>query len=65
LVVIVEKENHFGGNSAKASSGINALELSLNPKDSIDEFKKDTIKSKGGLNNELVDILIRGSEGII
>lgn len=56
-VVILEKEAKPGGNSMKASSGINAL--SLDQGDSHEAFKKDTVKSGGGLSRpELVETLV-------
>ena len=56
-VLVIEKEPKTGGNSAKASSGINAL----NPLggDSVEAFTEDTINSGGGLSDQsLVDILV-------
>lgn len=49
-IVLVEKMPKLGGNSAKASSGINAL----NPPggDSPELFASDTLSSGGGLSDE-------------
>lgn len=57
-VLLVEKEPKIGGNSAKASSGINAAVSRA------DEpvFEQDTLKSGGGLSNEvLVDYFVKQS----
>lgn len=55
-MLLVEKEPKIGGNSAKASSGINAA-IS---KDDEPVFEKDTLKSGGGLSNEaMVDYFIK------
>lgn len=57
-VLLVEKEPKIGGNSAKASSGINAA-IS---RDDEPVFEKDTLKSGGGLSNEvLVDYFVKQS----
>uniref|UniRef100_A0A7S2W7A0 fumarate reductase (NADH) n=1 Tax=Mucochytrium quahogii TaxID=96639 RepID=A0A7S2W7A0_9STRA len=65
-VVLVDKEGVAGGNSAKASSGINAIDLSskMMYDDSVERFKADTLKGSGKLGDEkheLVDILTEGS----
>ena len=60
-VVLVDKMARLGGNSAKASSGINAL----NPPagDSQQLFESDTEKSGGGLSKkELVSTLVVSAE---
>lgn len=44
-VFLLEKENHMGGNSAYASSGMNAINTESN-EDSYELFLKDTLKSK-------------------
>mmetsp|Transcript_9636 Transcript_9636/g.14274 ORF Transcript_9636/g.14274 Transcript_9636/m.14274 type:complete len:1290 (+) Transcript_9636:112-3981(+) len=47
-VVILEKEHRLGGNSNKASSGINALCPSEGPcDDEFESFRNDTIRSAG------------------
>lgn len=49
-VVIFEKNNVLGGNSAKASSGINAVNAAAG--DSTQAYAADTTKSGGGFSNE-------------
>eukprot|EP00520_Triparma_pacifica_P000455 CAMPEP_0118656284 /NCGR_PEP_ID=MMETSP0785-20121206/13412_1 /TAXON_ID=91992 /ORGANISM="Bolidomonas pacifica, Strain CCMP 1866" /LENGTH=1072 /DNA_ID=CAMNT_0006549143 /DNA_START=173 /DNA_END=3388 /DNA_ORIENTATION=+ len=63
-VVLVEKETRMGGNSAKASSGINACcPHNDTHGDSRELFKADTTKSAGqGANPGLIDVLVSGSE---
>lgn len=65
-VTIVEKEKSLGGNSAKATSGINAAESKPQREkginDSVDAFIKDTLSSGDGLSNPtLVNILASNS----
>lgn len=64
-IVLIEKMPKIGGNSAKASSGINAL----NPAggDSQELFEQDTLKSGGGHSKpELVSTLVvRAGEGLM
>ncbi len=56
-VVVLEKEARPGGNSMKASSGINALTPESG--DSAEAFREDTVKSGGGLSSpELVNALV-------
>lgn len=56
-VVVLETEARPGGNSMKASSGINALTPESG--DSAEAFRDDTIRSGGGLSSpELVDTLV-------
>eukprot|EP00887_Chlorella_sp_A99_P002099 scaffold21.g2099.t1 len=63
-VLVLEKEQGMGGNSNKASSGINALTPEQG--DSLEIFKADTLKSGGGLSNErLVETLVEGSSAAI
>eukprot|EP00271_Cylindrocystis_brebissonii_P002386 TRINITY_DN12982_c0_g1_i1.p1 TRINITY_DN12982_c0_g1~~TRINITY_DN12982_c0_g1_i1.p1 ORF type:complete len:707 (-),score=92.73 TRINITY_DN12982_c0_g1_i1:806-2926(-) len=69
-VVIIEKTDRLGGNSAKASSGMNAANSSVQAKlgvhDSLGEFKDDTIKSgKGRAEEELVTTLVERSAGAV
>jgi hypothetical protein len=55
-ILVIEREAKVGGNSAKASSGINAAVSS----DDAPVFEQDTLKSGGGLANEhLVDVLVK------
>lgn len=49
-VVLIEKEKNIGGNSMKATSGINAIEPLNN--DSRDAFIQDTLKSGAGICSE-------------
>jgi flavocytochrome c len=65
-VTLLEKMPQLGGNSEKASSGMNAartaVQIKRSIKDSVDDFYKDTIASGRGLANpELVDILTKQS----
>ncbi|XP_057302875.1 uncharacterized protein LOC130637037 isoform X1 [Hydractinia symbiolongicarpus] len=69
-VTIVEKEERLGGNSAKATSGINAVgtdaQNELGIEDTISAFVSDTIASGDGLaNKELVKILAQNSNSAI
>lgn len=57
-IVLIEREARVGGNSAKASSGINCA-IS---EDDKPVFAQDTIKSGQGLSNEhLVDVFVEQS----
>jgi FAD-dependent fumarate reductase len=69
-VVIIEKEHTLGGNSNKASSGINACcdlkntnnDKNHNEEDTLDSFRDDTLKSAGDVANwELIDTLVTSS----
>lgn len=65
-VILVDKEPKIGGNSIKASSGINACVPSRPDgsigQDEIDSFMKDTLTSAGeAANPELVRVLIENS----
>jgi flavocytochrome c len=62
-VVIIEKEHLLGGNSNKASSGINAY---VSPDeagaDSLDLFRNDTTRSAGpSARQDLIDVLVTNS----
>lgn len=61
-VLLLEKEAFLGGNSAWASSGINAVSLVGGVDgDTVDAYEEDTLKS-GGLNTSmLVRELTHGS----
>ena len=68
-ILLLEKEKNFGGNSIKATSGINILNSPLqkrqNISDSFELFYNDTIKSgKGKSNPELVKILVNDSNSV-
>eukprot|EP00966_Prymnesium_polylepis_P142749 3295775-Prymnesium_polylepis.1 len=61
-VALLDKEKRLGGNSAKASSGINGCcpphsRTATNGADSIDAFKKDTAKSAQRDAGGLIDVL--------
>ena len=69
-VVIIEKEHTLGGNSNKASSGMNACcDLNTNNNnnnnnnnDTLQSFRDDTLKSAGNLANwELINTLVTSS----
>eukprot|EP00884_Botryococcus_braunii_P016264 jgi/Botrbrau1/3320/Bobra.0048s0016.1 len=63
-IILLEKEERVGGNSAKASTGINAL--TLDKGDTKDLFIQDTLKSGQGLSQEaLVTTLVDSSEGAL
>lgn len=56
-VILIEKEKNIGGNSMKATSGINAVEPSKG--DTRDAFIQDTLKSGAGISQkELVIKLV-------
>ncbi|KAI2512466.1 hypothetical protein MHU86_1919 [Fragilaria crotonensis] len=63
VVTIVEKEHTLGGNSNKASSGINACCPNSNKNgDFLQAFRDDTIRSAGtAARPEFVDILVNNS----
>lgn len=65
-VTIIDKEPNFGGNSAKASSGINGVltkaQRLASIDDNVEEFVKDTLKSGQGLSDvKLVEVLAQDS----
>ena len=61
-VVILEKNGHLGGNSAWASSGVNAVdENNTESKDSVEAYTQDTLKAAGRGANPLVSVLTGGS----
>ncbi|EDO14782.1 hypothetical protein Kpol_370p10 [Vanderwaltozyma polyspora DSM 70294] len=69
-VIILEKSNSLGGNSIKASSGINGANTFTQKSEDIDDtpelFLKDTIKSaKGRGINSLMKVLTSESAGAI
>lgn len=69
-VLLIEKQPTLGGNSAKATSGINGARTMhqdrLDIKDSYDLFINDTLQSGHGLSNEkLVILLARESSDAI
>ncbi|ODV96996.1 hypothetical protein PACTADRAFT_1579 [Pachysolen tannophilus NRRL Y-2460] len=65
-VILLDKQNFIGGNSTKATSGINGsytrAQQRLKIKDSVEQFKADTLKSAKKLANEaLIDALVNNS----
>jgi len=55
-VVLVDKEAVLGGNSAWASSGINAVDPA-NPVDSFEDYMEDTLRSSGLVDSEFIRVL--------
>ncbi|KAJ5072739.1 3-oxosteroid 1-dehydrogenase [Anaeramoeba ignava] len=69
-VILIEKEPRVGGNSAKASSGINAVDSETqkksHSKDSLDLYINDTLRSGDGLSSlVLVNKLTKDSADAI
>ena len=69
-VVLIEKEPVMGGNSNKASSGINACcyndTTSTEPPDSLQLFRNDTIRSAGrAVRPELINALVQQSAAAV
>eukprot|EP00761_Pharyngomonas_kirbyi_P007210 gb/GECH01007220.1/.p1 GENE.gb/GECH01007220.1/~~gb/GECH01007220.1/.p1 ORF type:complete len:546 (+),score=151.86 gb/GECH01007220.1/:1-1638(+) len=69
-VILIDKEKRLGGNSGKASSGINGIftqaQQKENIEDSFDKFYQDTFKSGGGRSKaSLVDILVKQSASAV
>ena len=65
-VLLIEKENYIGGNSMKATSGINLLftkaQINNNVPDSKESFISDTMISSKNLSiPKLVDLLAQGA----
>ncbi|CAM9099437.1 unnamed protein product [Scytosiphon promiscuus] len=65
-VILMEKGGRIGGNSAKATSGINgaltAAQKGTDATDTLEAFTADIIKSGGGRSTpELVDVLVHKS----
>ncbi|CAI5481643.1 unnamed protein product [Closterium sp. Yama58-4] len=65
-VLVLEKSERLGGNSAKASSGMNAArsgpQLAVGIEDKLEDFAKDTEKSGKGLSDmALVDVIVKQS----
>lgn len=57
-VTIIDKEGLFGGNSAWASSGINAVDdETAQNEDSVENYKQDTLKSGALEESELISVL--------
>lgn len=66
-VTLIEKTDKFGGNSIKASSGINGVPTAYQtPGDSVNLFKRDMMRSGRGLSDEdLVNVLTAQSKSAI
>lgn len=68
-VILLEKEDKLGGNSIKASSGINACYTNIQKQKGIDDslflFEKDTIRSSVTGSKELIHTLINNSNEAI
>lgn len=67
-VAVLEKEPTLGGNSRKASSGINGLSKYAPPGDSLDLFEQDTYKSHNEPSAQaklLIDTLVENSESAL
>jgi len=61
-VVLLEKMGHLGGNSAWASSGVNAVDVNdTRTQDSVDIFTADVTKAAGRGDNPLISVLTSGS----
>ncbi|KAF8382201.1 hypothetical protein PRIPAC_71343, partial [Pristionchus pacificus] len=69
-VILIDSEKSLGGNSAKASSGINACNTPTQERmgieDSTDKFRADTMSAGDRENDEgLVDVLVEESASAI
>jgi len=69
-IYLIEKEKNIGGNSAKATSGMNGAltkyQKELGIEDSLEQFSKDTFKSGGNLNvPSLVNTLVHDSKDAV
>lgn len=66
-VTLIEKEHRMGGNSNKASSGINACcPQNATYGDSLDTFRQDTTRSAGlSARSHLIDVLVENSEAAV
>jgi flavocytochrome c len=69
-IYLIEKEKNIGGNSAKATSGMNGAltkyQKELGIEDSLEQFAKDTLKSGGNLNvPSLVNTLVHDSKDAV
>jgi len=62
-VTLIDKEAVLGGNSGKASSGINGVDLDRAEElgDSVALFQQDVLRGSGVGANPLVDVLVEGS----
>ena len=66
-VTLIEKEKRMGGNSNKASSGINACcPQNATYGDDLETFKTDTIRSAGvSVKPHLIEVLVENSESAV
>eukprot|EP00571_Detonula_confervacea_P015404 CAMPEP_0172304912 /NCGR_PEP_ID=MMETSP1058-20130122/6267_1 /TAXON_ID=83371 /ORGANISM="Detonula confervacea, Strain CCMP 353" /LENGTH=1313 /DNA_ID=CAMNT_0013016319 /DNA_START=187 /DNA_END=4125 /DNA_ORIENTATION=+ len=66
-VTLIEKEHRMGGNSNKASSGINACcPQNSTYGDDLDTFMNDTIRSAGSsARSHLIEVLVENSEAAV
>ncbi|KAL7531486.1 hypothetical protein ACHAXR_005392, partial [Thalassiosira sp. AJA248-18] len=66
-VTLIEKEHRMGGNSNKASSGINACcPQNATYGDTLDTFRKDATRSAGASAKEhLIEVLVENSEAAV
>ncbi|KAL9188171.1 hypothetical protein ACHAXT_006549 [Thalassiosira profunda] len=65
-VTLIEKEHRMGGNSNKASSGINAYNRNNTYGDSLETFRADTTRSAGSsAKSHLIDVLVENSESAV
>lgn len=69
-VILVEKTDRLGGNSMKASSGINGTptkyQTAKEDEDSVESFESDTVVSGKGLSKlDLVEVLVHQSKNAI
>ncbi|CAM9223096.1 unnamed protein product [Choristocarpus tenellus] len=70
IVILLEKQKSVGGNSAKATSGINGVktmtQVDQGVEDRFDIFHDDTMRSGGGLSEDpLVDTLVAYSRDAV
>ena len=66
-VTLIEKEHRMGGNSNKASSGINACcPQNATYGDDLETFQKDTLRSAGeSAKSHLIEVLVGNSESAV
>ncbi len=68
-VVVMDKQSFFGGNSTKATSGINGAltrtQVDLEIRDSVQQFYNDTVKSaKDKARPDLIKVLTYNSAAV-
>lgn len=65
-VIVMEKEHLLGGNSNKASSGINAAFVEVDLNNTIDRFYNDTLRSAGAsAQPHLIQTLVESSSSAV